>query len=189
MSEELRAGDLDAVREQLGREPTVPFSVIARCSDGHPLVIRNRPLDTDGHPFPTIYWLTCPAAVKAVSRLESDGWIARLARDPELAEGIEEAHTAYASERGRMASGAERWGGVGGTGHGLKCLHAHYAYHLAGGDDAVGAWTAARMEPVRARARRRSRRSTRGRIPHGSSCYSLATATRSRCAATWSSRG
>lgn len=150
MSEELRASDLDAVREQLGREPTVPFSVIARCSDGHPLVIRNRPFDADGHPFPTIFWLTCPAAVKAVSRLESDGWIARLADDPELAERIEEAHVAYASERGRMATGAERWGGVGGTGHGLKCLHAHYAYNLAGGDDAVGAWTAARVEPVHA---------------------------------------
>jgi exopolyphosphatase / guanosine-5'-triphosphate,3'-diphosphate pyrophosphatase len=148
VSEELRASDLDTVREQLGREPTVPFSVIARCSDGHPLVIRNRPLDTDGHPFPTIYWLTCPTAVKSVSRLESDGWIGRLADDPQLAERIEEAHTAYASERGRMTTGAERWGGVGGTGHGLKCLHAHYAYHLAGGDDAVGAWAAARVEPV-----------------------------------------
>ncbi|HET6792393.1 MAG TPA: DUF501 domain-containing protein, partial [Actinomycetota bacterium] len=68
MSEELRATDLDAVREQLGREPTVPFSVIARCSDGHPLVIRNRPVDAEGHPFPTIFWLTCPVAVKAVSR-------------------------------------------------------------------------------------------------------------------------
>ncbi|HEX6400596.1 MAG TPA: DUF501 domain-containing protein [Actinomycetota bacterium] len=150
MSEELRASDLDAVREQLGREPTVPFSVTARCSDGHPLVIRNRPLDADGHPFPTIFWLTCPAAVKAVSRLESDGWIARLADDAELVDRIDEAHAAYASERGRMAAGAERWGGVGGTGHGLKCLHAHYAYHLAGGDDAVGAWTAARVEPLHA---------------------------------------
>ena len=148
MSEELRASDLDAVREQLGREPTVPFSVIARCSDGHPLVIRNRPLDADGHPFPTIFWLTCPAAVKSVSRLESEGWIGRLADDPELAERIEEAHAAYASERGRIATGAERWGGVGGTGHGLKCLHAHYAYHLAGGDDAVGQWTAEQVEPV-----------------------------------------
>src|SRR5205823_11665921 len=29
-----------------------------------------------------------------------------------------------------------------------KCLHAHYAYHLAGGDDAVGAWVAERVEPV-----------------------------------------
>ena len=150
MSEELRASDLDAVREQLGREPTVPFSVVARCSDGHPLVIRNRPLDADGHPFPTIFWLTCPAAVKSVSRVESDGWIARLADEPELVERIEEAHAAYASERGRMAAGAERWGGVGGTGHGLKCLHAHYAYHLAGGDDAVGAWTAERVEPLHA---------------------------------------
>ncbi len=148
MSDELRASDLDAVREQLGREPTVPFSVVARCSDGHPLVIRNRPIDADGHPFPTIYWLTCPTAVKSVSRLESDGWIARLGDDPELAERIEQAHAAYASERGQMAAGAERWGGVGGTAHGLKCLHAHYAYHLAGGDDAVGAWTAARAEPV-----------------------------------------
>ncbi|MCD6020355.1 MAG: hypothetical protein K0R20_65 [Actinomycetia bacterium] len=148
MSEELRESDLDAVREQLGREPTVPFSVIARCSDGHPLVIRNRPLDADGHPFPTIFWLTCPTAVRSVSRLESDGWIGRLADDPELVERIEKAHAAYASERGRMAPGAERWGGVGGTDHGLKCLHAHYAYHLAGGDDVVGAWTAARVEPV-----------------------------------------
>jgi exopolyphosphatase/guanosine-5'-triphosphate,3'-diphosphate pyrophosphatase len=148
VSDELRASDLDAVREQLGREPTVSFSVVARCSDGHPLVIRNRPLDADGHPFPTIYWLTCPAAVKTVSRLESEGWISRLVEDPELAEGIDEAHAAYASERGEMATGAERWGGVGGTGYGLKCLHAHYAYHLAGGDDAVGAWTAARVEPL-----------------------------------------
>ncbi|MGH2641190.1 MAG: DUF501 domain-containing protein [Actinomycetota bacterium] len=148
MSDELRASDLDAVREQLGREPTVPFSVVARCSDGHPLVVRNRPVDADGHPFPTIYWLTCPAAVRSVSRLESEGWIARLADDPELAERIEVAHAAYASERGRMAAGAERWGGVGGTGKGLKCLHAHYAYHLAGGNDAVGEWTAVRVEPV-----------------------------------------
>ncbi|MET1012814.1 MAG: DUF501 domain-containing protein [Actinomycetota bacterium] len=148
MSDELRATDLDAVREQLGREPTVPFSVIARCSDGHPLVIRNRPVDAEGHPFPTIYWLTCPAAVKSVSRLESEGWIARLADDPELAERIDNAHAAYASERGEMATGAERWGGVGGTGHGLKCLHAHYAYYLAGGDDAVGQRTAERVEPV-----------------------------------------
>jgi hypothetical protein len=27
----------------------------------------------------------------------------------------------------------------------VKCLHAHYAYHLAGGDDPVGRWVAARL--------------------------------------------
>ena len=148
MSDELRAADLDAVRWQLGREPTTPFSVVARCTGGHPLVIRNRPLDADGHPFPTIYWLTCQDAVKAVSRLESDGWIARLGDDPTIAAAVVEAHRAYATERGEMLSGAEGWGGVGGTRRGIKCLHAHYAYHLAGGDDVVGRWTAERVEPV-----------------------------------------
>jgi hypothetical protein len=34
---ELRAADLEAVREQLGREPTTTFDVVARCVTGHPL--------------------------------------------------------------------------------------------------------------------------------------------------------
>ena len=136
MSDELRASDLDVVREQLGREPTVPFTVVARCTGGHPLVIRNRALDADGHPFPTMYWLTCPAAVAAVSRIEADGWIARLNADEQLAPAIEAAHRAYAAERGELLAGADDWGGVGGTHAGVKCLHGHYAFHLAGGDDA-----------------------------------------------------
>jgi exopolyphosphatase/guanosine-5'-triphosphate,3'-diphosphate pyrophosphatase len=148
VSDELRAADLEAVRRQLGREPTTPFSVVARCTGGHPLVIRNRPLDAGGHPFPTIYWLTCPDAVRAVSRLESDGWIARLGDDPTIAAAVAEAHRAYATERGEVLPGAEEWGGVGGTRQGIKCLHAHYAFHLAGGDDVVGRWTAERVEPV-----------------------------------------
>jgi exopolyphosphatase/guanosine-5'-triphosphate,3'-diphosphate pyrophosphatase len=148
VSDELRAKDFEAVRGQLGREPTTPFSMIARCGEGHPLVIRDRPLDISGHPFPTIYWLTCPEAVKAISRVESEGWIARLGADPAIAASVEEAHRAYAVERGQMVAGAEAWGGIGGTRRGIKCLHAHYAYHVAGGDDVVGRWTAGRIEPV-----------------------------------------
>jgi exopolyphosphatase / guanosine-5'-triphosphate,3'-diphosphate pyrophosphatase len=148
VSGELRAKDFQAVRRQLGREPSVPFSVVARCSDGHPLVIRDRPLDAAGDPFPTMYWLTCPEAVKAVSRVESEGWIARLGSDPDIAADVEAAHRAYAVERGEIVAGTEAWGGVGGTRRGIKCLHAHYAYHLAGGDDVVGRWTAGRIEPV-----------------------------------------
>jgi exopolyphosphatase/guanosine-5'-triphosphate,3'-diphosphate pyrophosphatase len=150
VSGELRASDLEAVREQLGREPTTPFTVVARCTGGHPLVIRNRPLDADGHPFPTVFWLTCPVAVKAVSRVESEGWIARLNEDPVIAPQVEAVHAAYATERGEMAPDTEVFGGVGGARAGIKCLHAHYAYHLAGGDDVVGRWTAARIEPVHA---------------------------------------
>ena len=110
-------------------------------------MIRNRPLDAEGDPFPTIYWLTCPDAVRAVSRVESEGWIGRLGDDPAIAASVTEAHRAYATERGETLPGAEEWGGVGGTRQGIKCLHAHYAYHLAGGDDVVGRWTAERVEP------------------------------------------
>jgi exopolyphosphatase/guanosine-5'-triphosphate,3'-diphosphate pyrophosphatase len=128
---------------------------VARCGPGHPLVIRNRPVDDEGHPFPTVYWLTCPDTVKAVSRLESEGWIKRLEQqaeiDAQLGAGLRTAHEAYARERGRMHPGAEGWGGVAGSSHGVKCLHAHYAYHLGGGEDPIGAWVAERLaegEPV-----------------------------------------
>ena len=36
-------------------------------------------------------------------------------------------------------------GGVGGTRRGVKCLHAHYAWFLAGGDDPVGRWVHEQM--------------------------------------------
>ena len=34
---------------------------------------------------------------------------------------------------------------MGGTRTGVKCLHAHYAWFLAGGDDPVGRWVAERL--------------------------------------------
>jgi exopolyphosphatase/guanosine-5'-triphosphate,3'-diphosphate pyrophosphatase len=149
---ELRGSDLSIVREQLGREPTVPFTVEARCPGGHPLVIRNAPIDRDGHPFPTLFWLTCPVAVKAAARLESEGWIgrwnARAKEDEALATALAAAHEEYARERSRGFPQALAWGGVGGAARGVKCLHAHYANHLAGGRDPIGAWVAEEIEPV-----------------------------------------
>ncbi|HBA94425.1 MAG TPA: hypothetical protein DCZ35_01130, partial [Acidimicrobiaceae bacterium] len=34
---------------------------------------------------------------------------------------------------------------------GVKCLHAHYAWFLAGGDDPVGRWVHARLDDLPAR--------------------------------------
>jgi hypothetical protein len=149
---ELRGSDLSIVREELGREPTVPFTVLARCPGGHPLVIRNAPLDRDGHPFPTLFWLTCPVAVKSAARLESEGWIGRwnaqADKDETLATALAAAHEEYARERSRGFPQARAWGGVGGASRGVKCLHAHYASHVAGGRDPIGAWVAGEIEPV-----------------------------------------
>lgn len=111
-------------------------------------------MDAEGHPFPTLFWLTCPDAARAVSRLESEGWIKRLeARaetDPDLRTGLRRSHEEYARERGRMHPGAEAWGGVGGAAAGVKCLHAHFAHFLAGGPDPVGRWVKEHLgeEPI-----------------------------------------
>ncbi len=149
---ELRAADLASVRRQLGREPSTPFTVVARCTGGHPLAIRNAPLDAAGEPFPTTFWLTCPDAIKAVSRVEAGGAIGRLnerfSDDEGFRAALERAHGAYGAERAEDFDAARGWGGVGGTRTGIKCLHAHYAYRLAGGEDPVGAWVAERVEPV-----------------------------------------
>ncbi len=39
-------------------------------------------------------------------------------------------------------------GGVGGTREGVKCLHAHYAHHGAGGENPVGRLVADWIEPL-----------------------------------------
>ena len=59
------------------------------------------------------------------------------------------AHARYATERDALLPrghlGPRPSGGVGGTRRGVKCLHAHLAWWLAGGDDPVGEWVAARL--------------------------------------------
>jgi uncharacterized protein len=139
--------DDDVVTELLGRPPAGAYTVVVRDSSGNPVVIRNAPLLDDGTPMPTRYWLVGRDEVGAVSRLEAAGGVraAEAAVDPgELAV----AHARYAAERDAEVpvDAAHRpSGGVGGTRQGVKCLHAHYAWHLAGGDDPVGRWVAAQL--------------------------------------------
>ncbi|MET0146476.1 MAG: DUF501 domain-containing protein [Ilumatobacteraceae bacterium] len=141
--------DRAAVGALLGREPLGSFEVVVRDDDGGPVVIRNAPLLDDGTPMPTRYWLVGPTEVRAVSRLESDGGVRRAEAEVDGA-AIADAHTRYAAERDADlppgdAESPSPSGGVGGTRQGVKCLHAHYAWHLAGGDDPVGRWVARRL--------------------------------------------
>jgi exopolyphosphatase / guanosine-5'-triphosphate,3'-diphosphate pyrophosphatase len=122
---------------------------VVRDRTGDPVVIRNSPLLEDGTPMPTRYWLVGRSQCLAVDRLESEGGVraAEAAVDPER---LAAAHAAYATERDAAVpwwwTGPRPAGGVGGARTGVKCLHAHYAWHLAGGDDPVGHWVAARLE-------------------------------------------
>lgn len=98
--------------------------------------------------MPTRYWLVGRQAKLAVDRLESAGGVAQAeaAVDPEA---LERAHQRYAAERDAAVPtswpGPRPSGGVGGTRRGVKCLHAHYAWYLVGGEDPVGAWVAERL--------------------------------------------
>ena len=135
--------DLALLTERLGRAPDGDFEVVVRNAEGDPVVIRNAPFLRDGTPMPTRYWLCDPAVRQAVAKLEADGGVraAEAAVDPDE---LLAAHAAYAAERDAAIdpghAGPRPSGGVGGTRRGVKCLHAHYAYFLSGGDDPVGRW-------------------------------------------------
>ncbi len=141
--------DYEQVTTLLGREPGGAFEVAVRDSDGVPVVIRNHPLLDDGTPMPTLWWLVGRPEREAVSRLEASGGV-RQAEGQVPSAVLAEAHRRYAAERDAAIppghQGPRPSGGVGGTRRGVKCLHAHLAWFLAGGDDPVGAWVAAQME-------------------------------------------
>jgi hypothetical protein len=141
--------DHAAVAALLGREPQGDYEVVARDADGAPVVIRNAPFLADGTPMPTSYWLVGPHARLVVSRLETAGGVNRAEAEIGL-EAIAEAHARYAAERDARIpadyEGVRPSGGVGGTRVGVKCLHAHYAWYLAGGDDPVGRWVAHQLD-------------------------------------------
>ena len=146
----MNATDVDRrrVEELLGRPPGGAFEVLVRDVDGDPVVVRNAPLLDDGRPMPTRYWLVGDKARRAVGRLESKGGVRRAeaAVDPDE---LAAAHARYAAERDSAMPpdhvGPAPSGGIGGTRWGVKCLHAHYAWHLAGGDDPVGRWVASQL--------------------------------------------
>ena len=137
--------DLGAVEALLGRRVQGRFEVVVRHPDGSPVVLRNAPLLDDGTPMPTRYWLVGEPERTEVSRLEAAGGVRRAEAEVDPRD-LADAHARYAHERDQALrddhTGPRPSGGVGGTRVGVKCLHAHYGWYLAGGDDPVGRWVA-----------------------------------------------
>ena len=145
--------DRQRVAELLGREPAGEFEVVVRDAAGDPVVIRNAPLLYDGTPMPTLFWLIGREQTLRVSRLESRGGV-RQAESEVDPHAVRAAHDRYAAERDGAIppshTGPRPSGGVGGTRQGVKCLHAHYAWFLAGGDDPIGRWVHAQLQAAEA---------------------------------------
>lgn len=121
--------DREAVARQLGREPR-PFRVAARCPYGLPGVIENE----RSRSMPTSFWVTCPALVAAISRVESRGGVAA-AQEEVGEEAVERIHEEHRARYGTRVAGVRRGGHI-------KCLHAFTALHLSGAiPNPVAEWT------------------------------------------------
>jgi hypothetical protein len=148
--------DEAVIAAQLGRPPRGLLDVAHRCPCGQPDVAETAPRLPDGTPFPTLFYLTCPRAAAAVSKLEAAGLMremtARLA-DADVRRRYEAAHQDYLARRAaRAAEVAPLRPGTqsaGGMPERVKCLHALVAHELAAGPvnpfgaealQAVGAW-------------------------------------------------
>ena len=140
------------VSAQLGRPARGSPAVVHRCEFGLPTVVRVDPLLEDGTPFPTVFWLTCPALRSQVGRLEADqamvGLNDRLAEDPELAADYAAAADRYVAFRDRIGEPLPHAPTAGGMPRRVKCLHVHAAHHLATGDNVVGEWTIDHATPL-----------------------------------------
>ena len=98
--------------------------------------------------MPTLYWLCGARENVLIGRLEATGAVNQVEAELDAAL-IAAAHDRYAAERDALIpadhTGPRPFGGVAGTRIGVKCLHAHFGWWLAGGNDPVGDWVAEKL--------------------------------------------
>lgn len=145
MNQEMVSGkpsehDLRVIREQLGRTPRDVHKVAHRCLCGEVDVVETPPRLSDGTPFPTFYYATCPRLTGAISTLESSGLMAamneRLAVDTTLQGDYYAAHLDYMAAREALGMEVPEVRGIsaGGMPDRVKCLHSLIAHSLAAGE-------------------------------------------------------
>ena len=129
--------DIDAVSRQLGRPARNVIGIAARCVCGNPTVVATRPRLDDGTPFPTLYYLSHPAATAAISTLEANGVMAELQQllaDAPMGAHYLDAHHSYLADREGLEVVEEIAGiSAGGMPARVKCLHALAGHSLAAG--------------------------------------------------------
>jgi hypothetical protein len=131
------AAEIAVVSAQLGRPARGVIGIAARCVCGNPTVVATSPRLPDGTPFPTLYYLSHPAATAAISTLEATGVMPRLAselQDADIAAAYRAAHVSYLADREAVDVVEEIAGySAGGMPDRVKCLHALAGHALAVG--------------------------------------------------------
>jgi len=131
--------DLAVIENQLGRTPRDVHAIAYRCPCGKPAVVETPPRLSDGEPFPTFYYATCPRLTAAISTLETTGMMgamqARLETDAVLAGEYAAAHDDYIAARSALQMDVPEVENVsaGGMPNRVKCLHSLIAHSLSAG--------------------------------------------------------
>ncbi|GAB2816167.1 DUF501 domain-containing protein [Alpinimonas psychrophila] len=132
------AEDIRLVSAQLGRLARDVIGIPARCVCGAPTVVATAPRLADGTPFPTLYYLTHPAATAAISELEAtqvmNEFSQVLAEDEAMQAAYLLAHETYIADRESILLVPELEGiSAGGMPVRVKCLHALAGHSLSVG--------------------------------------------------------
>lgn len=143
--------DLKVIETQLGRTPRDVHAIAYRCPCGKPAVVETPPRLSNGEPFPTFYYATCPRLTAAISTLETTGMMGdmneRLETDAELSGAYAAAHDDYIAARSVLQMDVPEVENVsaGGMPNRVKCLHSLVAHSLSAGpgvnplgDEALG---------------------------------------------------
>ena len=131
--------DLAVIENQLGRTPRDVHAIAYRCPCGKPAVVETPPRLSNGEPFPTFYYATCPRLTAAISTLETTGMMgemqARLETDAVLAGDYAAAHDDYIAARSALQIDVPEVENVsaGGMPNRVKCLHSLIAHSLSAG--------------------------------------------------------
>ena len=132
--------DIEVISGQLGRKPRDVHAIAHRCPCGEVDVVATPPRLSDGTPFPTFYYATCPRLTGAISTLESSGLMTemneRLATDIALQGEYYAAHIDYMAAREALGMDVPEVHGIsaGGMPDRVKCLHSLIAHSLAAGE-------------------------------------------------------
>jgi hypothetical protein len=132
--------DLEVIERQLGRTPRDVHAISYRCPCGNPAVVETPPRLSNGEPFPTFYYATCPRLTAAISTLETTGLMGdmneRLATDPVLAGEYAAAHDDYIAARSALGIDVPEVENIsaGGMPDRVKCLHSLVAHSLSAGE-------------------------------------------------------
>ena len=150
------------VAELLGRRPAGRFEVVVRDDAGEPGGDPQRPVARRRHADADALLARRPRPrSSAVSRLEAAGGVARRRGGGRRRRARRRPRPLRRRARRRRSPPTptpRRPAASAAPAQGVKCLHAHYAWHLAGGDDPVGRWVAAQLSHDARRRRRRDDR-------------------------------